>query len=68
MSFPIYVRGRLLMKIGGGLTTGVSVRLDAFTAHGCKPVSLIGPSVQINDSVHIEAIENGSVSRSRIYN
>lgn len=45
------------MKIGNGLTTGVNVRLDAFAPRGSPPVLQIGRHVQINDSVHIGAIE-----------
>ena len=55
--FPIYVRGRSSMKIGCGLTTGVNVRLDAFAPYGSPSVLYIGCHVQINDSVHIGAIE-----------
>lgn len=55
--FPIYIRGRSSMQIGTGLTTGVNVRLDAFAPHGSLPVLRIGCHVQINDSVHIGAIE-----------
>ena len=55
--FPIYVRGRSAMKLGEGLTTGVNVRLDAFAPYGSLPVLHIGRHVQINDSVHIGAIE-----------
>jgi len=45
------------MKLGLGLTTGVNVRLDATAHRGNTPVLLIGRHVQINDSVHIGAIE-----------
>lgn len=55
--FPIYVRGRSSMELGQGLTTGVNVRLDAFAPRGSPPVLRIGRHVQINDSVHIGAIE-----------
>lgn len=55
--FPIYVRGKSSMKFGEGLTTGVNVRLEAFGPVGCPPVLHIGSYVQINDSVHIGAIE-----------
>lgn len=55
--FPIYIRGRSLMKLGDGLTTGVNVRLDAFASRDSPPVLHIGRYVQINDSVHIGAIE-----------
>lgn len=55
--FPIYVRGRSSMELGDGLTTGVNVRLDASAPPGSPPVLHIGNHVQINDSVHIGAIE-----------
>ena len=55
--FPIYVRGKSLMKLGFGFTTGVNVRLDAFNFSGKSTVLYIGDHVQINDSVHIGAIE-----------
>ena len=56
--FPIYIRGRSFMKLGHGLTTGVNVRLDAFAPRKKIHVLLIGNYVQINDSVHIAAIES----------
>jgi lipopolysaccharide O-acetyltransferase len=55
--FPIYIRGKKLIKFGNGLTTGVNVRLDAFQSGGIAPILHIGCNVQINDSVHIGAIE-----------
>lgn len=55
--FPIYVRGRSSIRFGDGLTTGVNVRLDAYAPHSSQPVLFIGHHVQINDSVHIGAIE-----------
>lgn len=55
--FPIYIRGKNLIKFGSGLTTGVNVRLDAFRSGGATPILYIGCNVQINDSVHIGAIE-----------
>lgn len=45
------------MKIGPGLTTGVNVRLMAEARHGSGPVLRIGHHVNMNDSVHIGAIE-----------
>lgn len=59
--FPIYVRGRSSISFGAGLTTGVNVRLDAFESKDKTPVLLIGRNVQINDSVHIGAIEHVSI-------
>jgi len=55
--FPIHVRGSSSIQFGHGLTTGVNVRLDATAPRGGPPVLFIGRNVQINDSVHIGAIE-----------
>ncbi len=55
--FPIYVRGSSSIQFSDGLTTGVNVRLDAAAPRGGSPVLFIGRNVQINDSVHIGAIE-----------
>jgi lipopolysaccharide O-acetyltransferase len=54
---PLYVRGRHLIRVGEGLTTGVGLRLDAFD-HGLSggPLIVIGRHAQINDYVHIAAI------------
>jgi lipopolysaccharide O-acetyltransferase len=54
---PIYVRGKSAIKFGDGLTTGVNVRLDAFSSIGGQPILQIGRNVQINDSVHIGAVD-----------
>jgi len=55
--FPIYLRGKKYMFLGDSLTTGVNVRLDAVKHPGRKIVLYIGCNVQLNDSVHIAAIE-----------
>lgn len=53
---PFYVRGRRGIRWGRGFTTGVGVRLDVFRADG-TPALRFGDHVQINDYVHIGAIE-----------
>ncbi len=53
---PVYIRGRSGMIWGEGFTTGVGVRLDAFGAK--QPVLVIGRRVQLNDYVHIGAVES----------
>lgn len=58
--WPIYIRGRSRMAWGKGLTTGVGVRLDVFGC-GKGKCLLIGERVQINDYVHIGAIEHVSI-------
>ncbi len=55
--FPIYVRGRHAMRFGARFTTGRHVRLDAFPLRSAGPVLVIGADVQLNDSVHIGAVE-----------
>ena len=69
--WPIYLRGAKSMYLGCGLTTGVGVRLDAFP-YNPKLVLVIGNDVQINDYVHIAAIEavsigSGSLIASRVF-
>lgn len=55
--FPVYIRGRYAMHLGKGLTTGRHVRLDAFPHKAGRKVLIIGENVQLNDSVHIGAVE-----------
>jgi len=56
--FPIRVRGRKFINVGKGFTTGFNCRIDAFPAKNNKRVINIGKNVQINDYVHIGAIES----------
>lgn len=55
--FPFRVRGKKFVDFGLGLTTGVDCRIDAFSETGCK-VIFFGNNVQINDNVHIGAIQH----------
>ena len=57
---PIYIRGKSAITWGRGFTTGVGVRIDAF-GMGNKKLIIIGERVQINDYVHIGAIEHISI-------
>ncbi len=45
------------MQLGERLTTGRQVRLDAFPIEPNRTVLVIGNDVQLNDSVHIGAVE-----------
>lgn len=57
--FPIYVRGRKYIDFGRGLTTGVGCRIEAFRLQGEEaPVLRFGDRVQLNDYVHICALES----------
>lgn len=54
---PIYIRGSKFIVIGKRLTTGVGCRFDAFSKQK-NIVIEFGDDVQINDYVHISAIES----------
>lgn len=57
--FPFRVRGVKHIRIGDNFTTGYNCRLDAFDInHKEKPLISIGRNVEINDDVHIGAIES----------
>jgi lipopolysaccharide O-acetyltransferase len=70
--FPIYIRGRSHMFLGRMLTTGVNVRLDASKPQSGAISLFIGENVQLNDSVHIGAVESvvigdGTLLASRVF-
>jgi lipopolysaccharide O-acetyltransferase len=55
---PSYIRGTKFICYGKNLTVGVAVRLDASANQSKNGISLIfGENVQLNDYVHIGAIE-----------
>jgi acetyltransferase-like isoleucine patch superfamily enzyme len=58
--FPFDVRGKKYMSISEEFTTGVGCRLEAYPL-GEEKVLHIGNNVQINDYVHISAMENVSI-------
>jgi len=59
---PFYLRGRNSISWGQGFTTGVGVRMDAFSRVNVNAkLIIIGDRVQINDYVHIGAIELVSI-------
>lgn len=60
LRYPVYIRGRSKIFWGKGLTTGVGLRLDAFGDKWVKCI-FIGDRVQINDYVHIGAVEHISI-------
>lgn len=56
--FPFRIRGKSYMSIGEGFTTGFNCRIDAFATNSKKDyIITIGKNVQINDYVHLAAIE-----------
>jgi lipopolysaccharide O-acetyltransferase len=58
--FPIELRGRKYIDFGTNLTTGTGCRLEAFSETGEKTMHF-GNNVQINDYVHICAMQNVSI-------
>lgn len=57
--FPFRARGKEFISIESGFTTGFNCRLDAFNHNNLAgPLIRIGKNVEINDDVHIAAIEN----------
>jgi len=58
--WPFYIRGKKYINLGKGLTTGVNCRFDAFPQKN-NIVLTFGNNVQINDYVHIGAIEGVTI-------
>ncbi|WP_345146398.1 DapH/DapD/GlmU-related protein [Flavobacterium ginsengiterrae] len=58
--FPFDVRGKKYMDVSEGFTTGIGCRLEAYPVDESK-VLRIGKNVQINDYVHISALENVTI-------
>ena len=61
--FPFDVRGKKNIQFGVGLTTGIGCRIEAF-AEKNKKVLIFGNNVQINDYVHISAMNNISIGNN----
>lgn len=69
--FPIDLRGKKFMQIGKGFTTGFGCRLEAYPT-GSHKTLYIGENFQMNDYVHISAMEsvkigNNVLLASKIY-
>jgi lipopolysaccharide O-acetyltransferase len=56
--FPIRIRGKKFINVDSGLTTGFNCRIDAFPNTCNNKIITIGKNVQLNDYVHIAAIES----------
>lgn len=61
--FPCDVRGKKFISVAKGFTTGVGCRLEAYPKNTNK-VLFIGENVQINDYVHITAMEKVSIGNN----
>ena len=71
--FPFILRGRQFMDFGKGLTTGFWCRFEAYpTDNSNRKLLILGDNIQINDFVHICAIDkveigDGCLLASHIY-
>ena len=61
--FPFDIRGQKFINLGHQLTTGVNCRLEAFSNDNL-PTMLLGTGIQINDYVHICAMENVTIGNN----
>lgn len=59
--FPMIIRGRNYIDFGEKLTTGVGCRFDCFGKAKNDIVLKFGRNVQINDYVHVVAMDNVSI-------
>ncbi|GGH32293.1 acetyltransferase [Sphingobacterium alkalisoli] len=60
--FPFRVRGKRFINVGKGFTTGFNCRMDAFNFDNFNRTLIdIGGNVQINDYVHIAAINGVTI-------
>jgi acetyltransferase-like isoleucine patch superfamily enzyme len=69
---PSDIRGKKYIKVSDGFTTGRGCRLEAYPLHNNKSVMRFGSNVQINDYVHITAMEevvigNNVLIASKVY-
>ncbi|MBL0738865.1 acetyltransferase [Flavobacterium sp. GN10] len=60
---PFDVRNRSAIHFGKNFTTGFNCRIEAYPKH-CGKVLIIGDNVQINDYVHITAMENVTIGNN----
>ncbi len=70
--FPFDIRGKKYIRWGEGLTTGKGCRIEAYPADGASVVLEFGKNVQLNDYVHITAMQyvkigNNVLMASKIY-
>lgn len=64
--FPIDIRGKRFIEINKGFTTGYGCRLEAYPVNENK-VLFIGKNFQMNDYVHITAMENVKIGDNVLF-
>lgn len=63
--FPFTVRGRKYIDFGKGMTTGIGCRIEAYSNSLCTVPSIVfGDNVQLNDYVHICALEKVQIGHN----
>lgn len=63
MRCPFYIRGKRHIRIGDNFTAGVGLRMDAFSEK--KKICIeIGKNAQVNDYVHICAVESVKIGNN----
>lgn len=67
--FPLDLRGRRMISVGEGFTTGRYCRIEAFISNFDNEKELplkirIGKNVQINDCTHISAVESVEIGNN----
>lgn len=62
--FPLVLRGRNFVDFGEKLTTGVGCRFDCFGNNSERKLIRFGENVQINDYVHLVAMENITIGNN----
>jgi lipopolysaccharide O-acetyltransferase len=62
--FPFEIRGKKYIKFGHGLTTGTGCRIEVYPVDNKSTVLEIGENVQMNDNVHITAVNHVSIGNN----
>jgi lipopolysaccharide O-acetyltransferase len=65
--FPFDIRNKSNTDLGIGLTTGVGCRIEAFPKIKGNIVLKFGNNVQINDNVHITAMESVTIGNNVLF-
>lgn len=63
---PFYIRGSKFIFFGKNFTAGVGLRVDAFVVNNIQPKIIFSENVEVNDYVHIAAIECVSIGRDTL--
>lgn len=62
--FPIDIRGKKFIKVSKGFTTGVGCRIEAYPFDNQSVTLFIGENFQMNDYVHIAAMESVKIGNN----